>query len=145
MTHIEWLVGKILEFDPNLWLVSVTDHPDMTIDQWLELRLKWGVEKGFVWFEFDRHNVPQKAVCMRPVSEEILEEISLDYTGSVWDYDSDGQIVFIDFRYGPGSIPFAWDLCRLTGRKEVAYHHHQRIKRVKLDKVPRVAELLKGA
>ena len=145
MNHIEWLTAKILEFDQSLWTLSVEDHPEMTIDQWISLRLDWGQKMGFVWFEFDRDNQPQKAVCMRPVNEEILERIASDYAGSIWEFDSQGQSVFIDFRVGEGSIPFAWDLCKLTGRKEVAYHHHQKIKRVQLSNVPRVKEFFNGA
>jgi hypothetical protein len=144
MNHIAWLVEKILDFDPSLWTLSVEDHPDLTIDQWLAIRIKWGIDRGFVWFEFDRHNEPKKAICMRPVNEEILERIQADFSRSVWDFDPAGKIVFIDFRCGDGSIPLAWDLCKMSGRNEVAYYHHQKIKRVKLSNVPRVAELLHG-
>ena len=144
MNHIAWLVEKILEYDPSLWTLSVEDEPDVTIDQWLAIRIKWGIDKGFVWFEFDRHNVPQKAICLRPVNEDILVKIKADYARSVWDFDPDGNIVFIDFRYGEGSIPIAWDLCKASGRKEVAYFHHQILKRVRLADVPRVKELLHG-
>lgn len=144
VNYIAWLVEKILDFDPSLWTLSVEDHPELTIDQWLALRIKWGIDKGFVWFEFDRNNVPQKAVCLRPVNEEILGKIGTNYAGSVWDFDPNGTIVFIDFRCGEGSIPIAWDLCKASGRQEVAYFHHQEIKRVKLKNVPRVKELLHG-
>lgn len=144
MNHIAWLVEKILEFDPGLWTLSVEDHPELTIDQWLAIRIKWGIDQGFVWFEFDRHNEPQKAICLRPVNEEILTKIQNDYAASVWDYDPNGRIAFIDFRYGDGSIPIAWDLCKISGREDVAYFHHQQIKRVKLKNVPRVKELLCG-
>lgn len=144
MNHIDWLVEKILEFDSSLWTLSVEDRPDMTIDEWMALRIRWGVDKGFVWFEFDRFNQPQKAVCMRPVNEEILGRIADNYVGSIWDYDASGPIVFIDFRYGEGSIPLTWDICKASCRQEVAYYHHQKLKRVKLENVPRVPELLGG-
>jgi hypothetical protein len=143
MNPIAWLVEQILEFDPTLYEVQV-DHPDMSIAQWLALRIKWGIDKGFVFFETDEYDIPVKALCMRPVNERILEAIENDYVGNIWEYDPAGKIVFIDFRFGRGSIPFTWDLCRRSGRSEVAYHHHQQVKRVSLDKVPRVEELLHG-
>ena len=144
MNHIAWLVEKILEYDPSLWTLSVENEPSLTIDQWMAIRIKWGIDRGFVWFEFDRTGVPQKAICLRPVNEEILEMIQSDYSGSVWDFAPAGRIVFIDFRYGDGSIPLAWDLCKASGRKEVAYFHHQKLKRVRLADVPKVKELLHG-
>jgi hypothetical protein len=144
MNHIAWLVEKILEFNPSLWTLSVKNEPDITIDQWLAIRIKWGIDLGFVWFEFDRNNIPQKAICFRPVNEKLLERIDEDYGRSIWDYDPNGRIVFIDFRYGEGSIPFVWDLCRSSGRKEVAYHHHLKMRRVRLQDVPRVKEFLHG-
>jgi hypothetical protein len=144
MNHIAWLVENILEFDPSLWTLSVENEPDLTIDQWLAIRIKWGIDHGFVWFEFDRHNEPQKAICLRPVNEEILGRIRTDYVRSVWDYDPNGHIVFIDFRYGEGSIPITWDLCKASGRSQVAYFHHQELKRVLLKNVPRVKEFLHG-
>lgn len=144
MNYIAWLVEKTLEFDPSLWTESVEGHPDLAIDQWLALRIKWGIDKGFVWFEFDRNNQPQKAICLRPVNEAILGRIILDYRKSVWEYDPSGHTVFIDFRYGEGSIPIAWDLCKASGRTQVAYFHHQELKRVLLKNVPRVREFFHG-
>lgn len=144
MNHIKWLVDQVMDYEPMMEGLTVRDHPELSPREAIALRVKWGIDKGFVWFECDRFGDPQKAICMRPVNEDILFRISHDYADSLWDYDQYGKIVFIDFRVGTGSIPFAWDLCGWSGRKEVAYFHNRKLKRVDLGKVPRVKELLCG-
>lgn len=129
---IPWLVDRLIEYDPSLLLLKVEGHPDMTAEQWLALRVKWGMDLGFTLVDGEH------AVMFRPVNEGILQLIQDDYAGSIWQFDPFGKITFFDFRYGKGTFPLCWDLAKSTGRKEIAWFYRQRLRRYELEKIPRI-------
>lgn len=130
---IPWLVDRLIEYDPSLLLIKVEGHPDLSPEQWLALRIKWGMDLGFTLTD------GKTAVMFRPVNEAILKSIQTDYYGSIWEYDPFGSITFFDFRYGKGTFPLCHDLNTMTGRKEVAWFYRKRLRRYHADKVPRIA------
>lgn len=138
MNPIGWLIDRILEFDQTLWFVTVKDHPELSIRQWLAIWIRWAIDKGFVHFQYDEVGKPISAVVERPVNALILDKIQNDYAASVWDFDPDGDITFFDFRYGKGTIPLCWDIAKAGGKREVAWYYRQRLCRHQMEDIPRI-------
>jgi hypothetical protein len=135
---IPWLVDRMLEFDPTLFEIKVKDFPELTPQQWLALRIKWGIDLGFVFFTFDESGEPLTAVCLRPISHDILAAIQYDYGGTIWEYDWAGEILFFDFRFGKGTFPLCWDLARASGKPQIAWYYRQRLRLYRMEDIPRI-------
>jgi hypothetical protein len=109
--------------------------PNLDSRQLLALRVKWGIDLGFTFVWQDRFG-PYGALMIRPVNIEILEDSSFDYWEHVWDYDSKGDIVAVDFAYGAGLYPDFIERCRSTNRPWIAWRHRDRTHLVPIAKMP---------
>lgn len=114
--EIEWLIDRLIEEYPFL-----KEKRDF-----LEARITWGIPKGFIYFWGDEMG-PYGGIIIRPVNDELLIKGLYDYWNSIWDYDEKGDILWVDFAYGPGLYPAMIALCRSTECAHLGWRHRNRM------------------
>jgi len=143
MNPIPWLVTNLLEQYPLLAKLKVRDHPELSPDKWLALRVKWGLDKGFTRFYGDSRGI-YGALLYRPVNTKLLHDSTLDYWTHIWDFDLDGDICGVDHAYGPGLYPQFIKTCIATQKPLIAWRHRNRNHIKFMTDMPRYLSQLPG-
>jgi hypothetical protein len=134
--EIDWLIDRLLEEYPFLSQKRVKNHPELTGREWLELRISWGIPKGFVYFWGDIRGT-YGGIMIRPVNDELLVNGSFNYFDTIFDFDPQGEICWVDFAYGPGLYPKMITLCQSTGCAMLGWRHRNRVHLVPFEKIPK--------
>jgi hypothetical protein len=124
--EIEWLADRLMEEYPHLKNKTVKNHPELTPRDWLKLRIQWGIPKGFVYFWGDRFGT-YGGLMIRPVNDRLIRLGTYDYWGTIWDFEPEGDICWVDYAYGPGLYPKMIAICRSTGLPRFGWRHRNRV------------------
>lgn len=123
---IEWLADRLLEEYPDLANKTVKNHPEVTPKEWVKLRISWGIPKGFTYFWND-HMGMLGAMMIRPATDDLIVAGSFDYWTHIFDFDCAGDILWVDFAYGPGLYHKMIALCRTSDCERIGWRHRNRI------------------
>lgn len=129
--EIEWLIDRLLEEYPQLNEKTVQKRSR----EWLKARIIWGVPKGFTYFWGDERGT-YGGIIIRPVNDELIARGTYDYWNTFWDYDPKGDIIWVDYAYGPGLYPQMLALCRSTGCPRLGWRHRDRMHIRPMERMP---------
>jgi hypothetical protein len=133
--EIEWLVDRLLEEYPHLLEKTVQNHPEMTARDWLKARIQWGIPLGFAYWWGDERGT-YGGIIIRPVTEELIVAGMYNYWDTIFNYDLQGPICWIDYAYGPGLYPKMIALCRSTGCPQLGWRHRDRMHIRPMERMP---------
>jgi len=131
---VDFAIGRLLDYYPNLHELQVIDHPEMSACAWLRYRIQWGLAHEFVWFTGDKYG-PTGVLMIRPVTRDMISIGDNNYWRHVWDHDPLGDICFVDFAFGPGLYHEFIRCCKLTRRPWICYRHNERLRLIKMSKM----------
>jgi hypothetical protein len=130
--EIEWLIDRLLEEYPHL--LEVQNH-GMTARDWLKVRIQWGIPKGFSYWWGDQMGI-YGGIIIRPVNEELILNGMYNYWDTIFDYDLQGSICWVDYAYGPGLYPKMIALCRSTNCSQLGWRHRDRMHIRPMERMP---------
>ena len=131
--QIDWLVDRLLEEYPGL--EKSTAKKALSAREWLRTRICWGIPKGFVYWWGDQRGT-YGAILMRPVNQELLLHGTFKYWDTIFEYDPDGDICWVDFAYGPGLYHKMIALCRTTNCARLGWRHRNRVHLAPMERMP---------
>lgn len=124
--EINWLVNRLLEEYPHL---------KNTARDFLTARIIWGIPKGFTYFWTDSFG-PYGGIIIRPVNADLILHGLYDYWETFWKFDPGGDVLWVDFAYGPGLYPQFIALCRSTGCAQLGWRHRDRTHIAPMEQMP---------
>lgn len=123
--EIEYLIDRLTEEYPFL-----KEKRDL-----LRTRIIWGIPKGFSYFWGDDFGIIG-AILIRPVNEELITKGTFDYWDTFWEFDPEGDILWVDYAYGPGLYPEMIHLCQTTGCPKIGWRHRDRMHVRPMNRMP---------
>jgi len=96
----------------------------LTKQQFASRYMAWAIDHGFL-HTFGTP-LPVAGILFRRVNDLQLEEIHSRYHETLFEFDPNGKVLWIDFMHAPGNYPFMMNFISQLGADRLAWYHGKR-------------------
>lgn len=120
-SDFEWLVETVPEQLP--WLKNqIPNNENLSPQEVTRLWIHWLLKMSFAQL-FGLYGDRKGYIIARPVKLGWVFDTSIDYFATIFWYDPQGEVVFIDSLWAPGYYPQVLTALKKTGRPYCAWEH----------------------
>ena len=95
-----------------------------TREEVLEAWIKWGLSWGLIEVFYDKERSPVGYIFARPIALKTAIDPKIDYFKTLFYFDAQGDVAWIDTLWAPGHYPEVLKWLRATKRKYVGWQHN---------------------
>lgn len=119
MVHFLWAKQVFLSEQPE---INTLIFPQgVTREEWVTSYLLWSVHHGFL-HTFGTPE-PEALILIRPLDLAKLDHYRAHYIETIFEFDQDGDVTYVDFCYAPGNYPFIIKFLKSCGTEFIAWTH----------------------